>query len=67
VLPGYDGVRGNTVGITKDHCNYVYDTYGRLPATFDPISMRSWLQTHHIELERYDRVQREALLAQRHQ
>ena len=66
VLSGYERVTEQTVEITKDYCNYVYDTYGRFPATFDPISMPIWLQTHHLELEWYDKFQIEGLLDERH-
>jgi hypothetical protein len=66
VLPGYEKVTEQTIAITKDYCNYVYDTYGRFPATFDPISMPIWLQVHHVEVEWYDKYQVPGLVGELH-
>jgi hypothetical protein len=65
-LPGYDQITPQTIQITKDYCNYVYDTYGRFPATFDAIAMPMWLQAHHVETDWYDNYQIEGLLNENH-
>lgn len=67
-MPGYDRPTDQTVEIVKTYCNYVYDTYGRFPATHDTIVMPLWLQAHHLELEWYDRYQAKGLVneTQRH-
>ena len=39
----------------KSFCNYVYETYGRIPATTDAKLLPVWLQVHHLDLEFYDR------------
>lgn len=62
VLPGYDKATAQTIEITKAYCNYVYDTYGRFPVTFDAIVMPIWLQVHHLELEWYDKYEVKALV-----
>lgn len=66
VLPGYDKITDRTIQITKDYCNYIYDTYGRFPATFDTIAMPMWLQTHHIDLDWYDKFQVEGIIDENH-
>ena len=64
VLPGYDTATEQTVEITKAYCNYIYETYGRFPATFDPISMPIWMQAHHLETEWYDKYQIDGILGE---
>ena len=39
---------------TKAFCQYVWETYGRFPATVDPMMMNIWFQAHHLETEFYD-------------
>lgn len=38
----------------KAYCNYVYETYGRIPATTDTKLLPVWLQVHHLDPEFYD-------------
>lgn len=40
---------------TKTLCEYIWETYGRFPATVDPMQMNAWFQAHHLETEFYDR------------
>jgi hypothetical protein len=40
---------------TKALCSYIWETYGRFPATIDPMMMNIWFQAHHLETEFYDR------------
>ncbi len=40
---------------TKVLCEYIWDTYGRFPATMDPMQMSIWFQAHHLETDFYDR------------
>src|SRR5712692_2147113 len=40
---------------TKALCSYIWETYGRFPATVDPMMMNIWFQAHHLETEFYDR------------
>lgn len=45
------------IQITKDVCNYIYDTYGRFPAHTDAIQVPGvWLQVHHLDLDYYDQL-----------
>ena len=40
---------------TKTLCNYIWDTYGRFPATIDPFLTTVWYQACHLDVEFYDR------------
>jgi hypothetical protein len=40
---------------TKAVCNYIYDTYGRFPATLDAMHLMWAMQVHHIDTDYYDR------------
>lgn len=55
VQPGYQVPSEEAIQITKDYCNYIFDTFGRFPATFDTIIMPEWIQVHHLEQEFYDK------------
>jgi hypothetical protein len=39
---------------TKALSEYIWDTYGRFPATMDPMQMNIWFQAHHLETDFYD-------------
>jgi hypothetical protein len=43
------------VAATKTLCNYIWDTYGRFPATIDPFLTTVWYQSCHLDVEFYDR------------
>lgn len=48
------------IQVTKDICNYIYDTYGRFPAHADAMYVPGvWLQAHHLDLEYYDALFRD--------
>jgi hypothetical protein len=66
VQPGYPVPSKKVIQITKDYCNYVFDTYGRFPATFDTIVMPEWLQVHHLEQEFYNEYGLDKLLNETH-
>ena len=40
---------------TKTLCRYIWDTYGRFPATIDPFLMTVWYQATHLDIDFYDR------------
>jgi len=40
---------------TKTLCSYIWNTYGRFPATIDPFLMTVWYQAAHLDVEFYDR------------
>jgi hypothetical protein len=44
-----------SIGQVKAICTYVYETYGRFPATTDTKSLPVWLQVHHLDLDFYDK------------
>ncbi len=39
---------------TKAFAQYIWETYGRFPATIDPMEMNIWFQAHHLETDFYD-------------
>jgi hypothetical protein len=43
------------VEATKTLCRYIWDTYGRFPATIDPFLTTVWYQACHLDVEFYDR------------
>ena len=40
---------------TKAVCTYIYETYGRFPATVDTMHLMWLMQAHHLDLDFYDR------------
>ena len=42
------------VEATKLLCSYIWETYGRFPATIDPFLMTIWYQAHHLDVGFYD-------------
>jgi hypothetical protein len=40
---------------TKSLCRYIWETYGRFPATIDPFVTTVWYQACHLDVEFYDR------------
>ena len=66
VQPGYPVPGKEVIQIIKDYCNYIFDTYGRFPATFDTIVMPEWLQVHHLEEEFYDKYGLDKLVNETH-
>lgn len=65
-LPGYEPITHQAIEITKDYCNYIYDTYGRFPACHDAIVMPMWIQVHHIEIEWYEKYQAKEIINETH-
>jgi hypothetical protein len=65
-LSGYDLPSQQTIQIVKDYCNYVYDTYGRFPATQDTVVMPMWLQVHHLDTDWYDAYQVPGIVNETH-
>lgn len=41
------------IAAVKVMCNYIWDTYGRFPATIDPMLMTVWYQAQHLDLDFY--------------
>lgn len=52
--PEYHHPSKASVEQVKAFCRYVYETYGRFPATYDVMQVPVWLQAHHLDLEFYD-------------
>lgn len=40
---------------TRTLCRYIWNTYGRFPATIDPFLMTVWYQAAHLDVDFYDR------------
>lgn len=43
-----------TIQIVKDFCEYVFDAYGRFPASLDPMYQRLACQAQHVDTDFYD-------------
>jgi len=43
------------IAATKTLCRYIWDTYGRFPATIDPFLTTVWYQACHLDVAFYDR------------
>jgi hypothetical protein len=52
-----DMVAPSAAGIacTKAVCNYIFNTYGRFPATVDAMHLMCVMQAHHLDLDYYAR------------
>ena len=50
---GYSKPAAAAVRNVKAYCSYVYETYGRIPATTDTKLLPIWLQVHHLDLDFY--------------
>ena len=66
VRPGYVTPSPEAIDMVKAICTYVYETYGRFPATLDNILLPVWLQVHHLDLEFYQKHLGEELLTEEH-
>jgi len=55
VQPHYHHPSKASLDQVKAYCNYVYETYGRFPATSDTKLVPIWLQAHHLDLDFYDK------------
>lgn len=55
LIAGVPGPSPEAVEATKLVCRYVWDTYGRFPATIDPFLMTVWFQAQHLDIGFYDR------------
>ncbi len=66
VQPGYLVPSKEVIQIVKDYCNYIFDTFGRFPATLDTLVMPEWLQVHHLDEEFYDKYGMDKLLNETH-
>ncbi len=53
VLGGTKPPTKDVIQITKDFCNYVYDTYGRFPAFVDTIQAPIATLVHHVDEDFY--------------
>jgi len=53
-LAGIPRPSAEAVEATKLLCTYIWDTYGRFPATIDPFLMTVWYQAQHLDVGFYD-------------
>jgi hypothetical protein len=52
---GVVGISEEGIACTKAICNYIFETYGRFPATVDAMHLMWFMQTHHLDTDFYDR------------
>jgi hypothetical protein len=53
-LAGVPRPSEEAIAATKLLAGYVWETYGRFPATIDPFLMTVWYQSQHLDLGFYD-------------
>jgi hypothetical protein len=64
--PAYRPPSKEQIEIVKAYCNYVYDTYGRLPVTFSSKTIPVWIQVHHTNNEYYENLYANGIITQEH-
>ncbi|MBN1368553.1 MAG: hypothetical protein JW967_11570 [Dehalococcoidales bacterium] len=62
--PKYSRPLDEDIAIVKAFCNYVYDTYGKIPATFSSKTIPIWLQVHHINNAFYEKYYSDGILTE---
>jgi len=55
IVAGIPGPSDEAIAATKLLASYVWDRYGRFPATIDPFLTTVWYQAHHLDVDFYDR------------
>lgn len=55
IARGVPAPSDEAIECTKTLCRYIWDTYGRFPATIDPFVTTVWYQACHLDVEFYDR------------
>jgi hypothetical protein len=59
-------VSDDGVACAKAVCNYIYQTYGRFPATVDAMHLMWMMQVHHLDTDFYDRFFRPGAYGRTH-
>jgi hypothetical protein len=54
------------VACVKDICSYIYETYGKFPATVDPMQISLFAQAHHLDLDFYDKHMKPGAYSESH-
>jgi len=54
VQPDFNIPSKTSMDQVKAYFNYIYETYGRVPARFDAKLLPVWLQVHHLDIDFYD-------------
>jgi hypothetical protein len=52
------------IDMVKSFCNYVYDTYGRIPVTSNAKMIPIWLQVHHLDIDFYEKHYAEGMVTE---
>jgi hypothetical protein len=55
IVAGIPGPSEEAIAATKLLASYIWDRYGRFPATIDPVLTTVWYQAHHLDVDFYDR------------
>jgi hypothetical protein len=55
VQPDFHVPSKTSIDQVKAICTYVFDTYGKIPATTDTKLLPVWLQVHHLDIDFYDK------------
>ncbi len=55
IVPRIPRPSAEAIGAAKAMARYIWDSYGRFPATIDPFLTTVWYQAHHLDIGFYDR------------
>ncbi|MBN1366543.1 MAG: hypothetical protein JW967_01270 [Dehalococcoidales bacterium] len=67
IKPTYVKPSKKHIEIMKAYCNYIYDTYGRIPVTSNAKVIPCWLQVHHLEVDFYKKYYAKGLITEAHE
>jgi len=62
--PNYRNPSKKQKEIVKTFINYVYDTYGKIPAGMNTMTIPVWVQVHHIEVEFYEKYYAKGMITE---
>ncbi len=60
----HGGLSSTHIEMVKSFCNYIYDTYGRIPVTTNAKMIPIWLQVHHLDIDFYKKHYAEGMVTQ---
>jgi len=66
VQPVFHVPSKTSIDQVKAICSYVFDTYGRIPATTDTKLIPVWLQVHHLDVNFYDKYLAPGMITEAH-
>jgi len=66
IQPDFNRPSKLSLNQVKSYFNYLYDEYGKIPATFDTKLLPVWLQVHHLDIDFYDKYFPKEMITHEH-